>query len=179
MRIALWCGACPALAVFSYAIFYSMMSPVIKGSLDGRDLRIGIVVSRWSSEITSSLLAGARRALTACAVRDEHITIAEVPGAFEIPLAAEKLAEEGCDAIVALGCVIKGETAHFEHVSTVAMQGIATVAREHGLPVTCGILTTYDEAQAIARSRDDDNNKGAEAALAAIEVANLLRALRA
>ena len=154
------------------------MPPVVKGSLDGHDLRIGIVVSRWNGEITQALLLGARRALAMCAVPDDRITVVEVPGAFEIPIAAQELAEGGCDAVVALGCVIKGDTAHFEHVSTVAMQGIATVARELGVPVTCGILTTYDTEQAIARSRDDEDNKGFEAALTAVEMANLLRALR-
>lgn len=154
------------------------MSSVIKGSLEGRDLRIGIVVSRWNREITDGLLAGARRALDTCGVPEDRITVAEVPGAFEIPLAAAALAEQGSDAVVALGCVIKGETAHFEYVSTVAMRGIADVARERGLPVTCGILTTYDAEQAIARSRDDEDNKGVEAALAAVESANLLRSLR-
>ncbi|MDP4200793.1 MAG: 6,7-dimethyl-8-ribityllumazine synthase [Bacteroidota bacterium] len=154
------------------------MSPVIKGSLDGHQLQIGIVVSRWNAEVTDGLLAGARQALSSCGVPDERITIAEVPGAFEIPLAAQTLAERACDAIVALGCVIKGETAHFEYVSSIAMQGIAKVSRDYEVPVTCGILTTYDADQAIARSRDDDDNKGAEAALAAVETANILRALR-
>jgi 6,7-dimethyl-8-ribityllumazine synthase len=88
------------------------------------------------------------------------------------------LARAGCDAVVALGCVIKGETAHFEYVSNRAMQGIAAISERHGIPVTCGILTTYDEAQAIARSQNDDENKGREAALAAVETANLLRTLR-
>lgn len=128
--------------------------------------------------ITDGLLAGALEALDTCGVRDDRRTIAEVPGALEIPPVAEALAAAGHDAIVTLGCVIKGETAHFEHVSNIAMHGIARASERHGIPVTCGILTTYDEAQAIARSQNDDENKGREAALAAVETANLLRTLR-
>ena len=150
---------------------------IIKGNLDGRELKIGIVVSRWNADITNELLAGAERALVACGVRPENITIFEVPGAFEIPMAAQKLANNGNDAVIALGCVIKGETAHFEHVATQAMNGIAEVALHSGRPVTCGILTTYDLDQALARAGRDENNKGSEAALAAVEMANLFRIL--
>jgi 6,7-dimethyl-8-ribityllumazine synthase len=153
----------------------------IKGTLDGRELRIGIVVSRWNREITDDLLSGALRALAACSVPSEHITILEVPGALEIPIAAGKLASmqydrsRTMDAIIAIGCVIKGETAHFEHVSRLALDGIARVSRKYAIPVTCGILTTYDVAQAEARSGPDDANVGSQAALAAIEMVNALR----
>ena len=153
------------------------MPEITKGSLEGHELRIGIVVSRWNAEITDELLAGAQRGLAACGVLDENITIAQVPGAFEIPIAVQKLAHERYDAIIALGCVIKGETTHFEHVSDIAMNGIAQVALDLGVPVTCGILTTYDLAQAQARAGRDDDNKGSEAALTAVEMANLLRSL--
>ncbi|HET6401265.1 MAG TPA: 6,7-dimethyl-8-ribityllumazine synthase [Candidatus Kapabacteria bacterium] len=149
-----------------------------KGDLDGSELRIGIVVSRWNREITDALLAGALRALAACSVPEEQVTIVEVPGALEIPLVAEELASQGFDAIIAIGCVIKGETAHFEHVSRLALDGITNVSRDYELPVTCGILTTYDFAQARARSGLDDDNAGSQAALAAIETAKLLRSLR-
>jgi 6,7-dimethyl-8-ribityllumazine synthase len=149
----------------------------IKGNLEGRELRIGIVVSRWNREITDDLLNGALRALAACEVLAENIMIVEVPGALEIPVASEKLASMGMDAIVAIGCVIKGETAHFEHVSRVALDGIASVSGHYELPVTCGILTTYDAEQARARSGLDDANVGSQAALAAVETANLLRSL--
>ncbi len=151
------------------------MADIIKGNLDGSALRIGIVVSRWNSEITMELLAGAERALAACAVAEDNIVIVEVPGAFEIPIAAAKLAALHMDAVIALGCVIKGETAHFEYVSNAAMEGIARVAEQWHIPVTCGILTTYDFDQALARAGRDENNKGSEAALTAIETANLLR----
>jgi 6,7-dimethyl-8-ribityllumazine synthase len=148
----------------------------IKGDLDGSQLRIGIVVSRWNSDITNSLLAGALRALTACSVPDENVMLVEVPGAVEIPVAARAIAER-VDAVVALGCVVKGDTAHFEHVSRIAMDGIARVSDEFAIPVTCGILTTYDMAQALARAGDDEENKGSEAALTAIEMASLLRSI--
>jgi 6,7-dimethyl-8-ribityllumazine synthase len=154
------------------------MPEVLSGGLDGRGLKVGIVVSRWNRSVTDGLLAGAREALDTCGVCEDRVVTAEVPGAFEIPIVADALAQSGCDAIVALGCVIKGETAHFEYVSNRAMQGIATVSDRRGIPVTCGILTTYDEAQAVARSQNDDENKGREAALAAVETANLLRTLR-
>lgn len=150
----------------------------MKGDLDGRELRIGIVQSRWNREITEALVAGALRALAVCSVPDEQISIVEVPGALEIPLAAEELASQGFDAIIAIGCVIKGETAHFEHVSRLALDGITKVSRDYELPVTCGILTTYDTDQARARSGLDDDNAGSQAALAAVESANLLRSLR-
>lgn len=148
-----------------------------KGDLDGRELRIGIVMSRWNIEITEALLAGALRALVACSVLDEQITIVEVPGALEIPIAAKKLASMGVDAIIAIGCVIKGDTAHFEHVSRLALDGIVRISGHYEIPVTCGILTTYDFAQARARSGLDDDNAGSQAALAAVETANLIRSL--
>lgn len=156
----------------------------IKGNLEGAELRIAIVVSRWNSEITEALLAGALRALAACSVPDENITVVEVPGALEIPLAARGLASQArivqkLNAIIALGCVIKGETAHFEHVGRVANDGIAQVSRDYELPVTCGILTAYDFAQARARSGLDEANVGSQAALTAVEAANLLRSFRA
>ena len=150
----------------------------IKGTLDGRDLRVGIVVSRWNREITENLLNGALRALAVCGVVSEQITIVEVPGALEIPIAAERLAGMGTDAIIAIGCVIKGETAHFDHVSRLALDGIAAISRDYEIPVTCGILTTYDIAQAEARSGLDDDNAGSQAALAAVELANLLRSIK-
>jgi len=157
-----------------------LSEPIIRrsGDLDGRDLHIGIVVSRWNSEITNALLDGALRALETCAVAPDRITVAEVPGAMEIPVVAEGLVSSGVDAVIALGCVIKGETAHFDHVSRTALDGIAALALRARVPVTCGILTTYTVEQAEARSGLDDDNAGSQAALAAIEVANLLRSFR-
>lgn len=153
--------------------------PIFRGNTDGTGLRIGIVVSRWNSDITGSLQRGAERALLACGVAESDIIIAEVPGAFEIPLASAELASSGkVDGIVALGCVIKGETAHFEYVSDAAMQGIRVVSLKYLIPVTCGILTSYTIEQALERAGDDEHNKGSEAALAAIEMAQLQKMLR-
>ena len=154
------------------------MSKTILGNLEGKGLTIGVVVSRWNTDITSELQAGAERALLVSGVEPDRIFIAEVPGAFEIPIACQALAERGCDAVVALGCVIKGETAHFEYVSDAAMQGIRSVALATGVPVTCGILTTYNIDQALERAGRDDNNKGSEAALSAIETVRLLQAIK-
>ena len=134
-------------------------------------------MSRWNRTITDDLLNGALRALAVCGVPQEHISVIEVPGALEIPIAAERLAELGLDAIIAIGCVIKGETAHFDHVSRLALDGIAAISRDYEIPVTCGILTTYDLAQAEARSGLDDDNAGSQAALAAVETSNLLRSM--
>ena len=154
----------------------------MKGNLDGAKLHVAVVVSRWNSEITEALLAGALRALHACSVPEDQIRIVEVPGALEIPVAAQALAMQAItgdnlDAVIAIGCVIKGETAHFDHVGRVALDGIARVSGDYELPVTCGILTAYDFDQARARSGSDEANVGSQAALTAVEVANLLRSL--
>jgi 6,7-dimethyl-8-ribityllumazine synthase len=106
------------------------------------------------------------------------VTLVEVPGAFEIPIACRGLARSGYDVLIALGCVIQGETAHFEYISNAAMHGIERVSHEFGIPIGCGILTTYDYDQALARAGDDEDNKGSESALAAIETANLLARIR-
>lgn len=150
----------------------------LKGGLEAKGLRIAIVVSRWNSEITSSLRRGAERALIASGADPESIVVAEVPGAFEIPTACRAFAEKGYDAIIALGAVIKGETAHFEYVSEAAMHGIERVSHEFGIPIGCGVLTTYTYEQALARAGDDEENKGSESALAAIETATLLARIR-
>ena len=150
----------------------------IKGSLEGTELRIGIVISRWNSEITEALLAGALRALAACSVPEVQITAVGVPGALEIPIVTRELAMQRFDAVIAIGCIIKGETAHFDHVGRLAMDGIAQVSGDYELPVTCGILTAYDFDQAKARAGLDEANVGSQAALAAVEMANLLRSIR-
>ena len=143
-----------------------------RGSLDGKGLTIGVVAARYNEEIVDALLEGA------LAVLAEHGAAAEpvvsVPGSFEIPVAAQALADAGgVDAVVCLGCVIKGETAHFEHVAEGAARGIMDVALETGVPCVFGVLTTYTEEQARARL-----DKGREAAETAIEMANLLRSIR-
>jgi 6,7-dimethyl-8-ribityllumazine synthase len=155
------------------------MTDIIKGNLTGSGLRIGIVVSRFNSGITDGLLRGALRALIASEVKKDDINTIEVPGAFEIPFALSLLAEsKKYDALIALGCVIKGETAHFEHIANSAMNGICEIGLKYGIPISCGLLTTYTEEQATARSGDDEENKGSEAALTAIEMAALAKQFR-
>lgn len=152
------------------------MSTRISGESSGSGLSAAIVVSRWNREITSSLERGAARALLAMGMEERQITIVEVPGALEIPLALHQLAKRSeFDVLIALGCVIKGETAHFEYVSQYTMKGIAEVAREFSVPIGNGLLTTYNYAQAEARAADDEENKGTEAALAALELHSVLR----
>ena len=138
------------------------------------DLNIAIVASRFNSEITDRLIAGAQEALRGVATA----TLIQVPGAFEIPLAAKKAAlSKRFDAIVAIGCVIRGETAHFEYISHVASTGIAQVSLETGVPVTFGVLTADSDEQAMARSVPGGDNKGYHAAQAAVEMVRILRGL--
>lgn len=151
----------------------------IKGTLQDRNYRIGIVVSRWNKEITFSLERGARRALVAFGCSDERIDTIEVPGAFEIPIVLDALARTGkYHALIALGCVIRGETTHFEHVSEAAMKGIYDTSLKYALPVGCGVLTTNTPEQAAARAQDDDDNKGSEAALAVLETLSILHSIK-
>jgi 6,7-dimethyl-8-ribityllumazine synthase len=140
--------------------------------------RFAIVVSRFNPQITDGLLAGARDALVQADVRDDDVTLVRVPGAFELPVAAQRLAESGrFDAVICLGCLIKGDTMHFEYIADAATRGIADVGLATGVPVTFGVLTTLTDEQAELRARPGDGNKGREAALAAVEMATLLRAL--
>lgn len=138
------------------------------------DLKIAIVASRFNPEITERLIAGAQEALRGIAA----VTLFQVPGAFEIPLAAKKAAlSKRFDAIVAIGCVIRGETAHFEYISHVASTGIAQVSLDTGVPVTFGVLTVDTDDQAMARSVPGGDNKGYHAAQAAVEMVRILRGL--
>ena len=149
-----------------------------EGMLVGTDLRIGLVATRWNDLIVGNLVSGAKDALVRHGVAEEDIGLALVPGAFEIPLVTKRLAMSGkYDAIVCLGAVIRGATAHFEYVAGEVAKGIASVMLETGVPVTFGVLTTETLEQAIERAGTKAGNKGAEAALAAIEMANLLRTL--
>jgi 6,7-dimethyl-8-ribityllumazine synthase len=155
------------------------MSHRTTGDLSGKELRVGIVVSRFNSEITEGLLRGALRAFIASDVSEKNITTVEVPGAFEIPFALDQLArKDHYDALLALGCVIKGETAHFEYIADSAIKGITAVQEKYGIPVSCGVLTTYTDEQAAARSGENEENKGSEAAFTAIEMANLAKKLK-
>lgn len=144
--------------------------------LDAGDLRIGVVVSRYNLDISRRLLGGALKTLEQHGAPDPDVVW--VPGAVEIPLAALTLAESGdVDAIVALGCVINGETAHFQYVCDQVSSGVQHVNLDTGVPCSFGVLTTLDRDQALARS-GPTNNKGAEAAETAIEMANLIRRLQ-
>jgi 6,7-dimethyl-8-ribityllumazine synthase len=140
--------------------------------------RFAIVVSRFNEEITEGLLQGARERLAEASVPDDDVTIIRVPGAFEIPIVAQRLGESGeYDAIVCLGCLIKGETMHFEYIAEAASHGIMQAAAATGIPMAFGVLTTLTEEQAVERSRSGPDNKGREAAAAALEMAKLFRKL--
>jgi 6,7-dimethyl-8-ribityllumazine synthase len=148
----------------------------LRGSPTAAGCRFAIVVSRFNDDVTTGLLKGARRALADAAVRDEDITIMHVPGAFEIPVTALRAAESGqFDAVICLGCVIKGETLHFEYIASATCQGIANAAAATGVPIALGVLTTLTEEQALARAAEGPDNKGHEAAAAAVEMATLFR----
>ena len=150
----------------------------LRGTLRGKGLRVGVVVSRFNEEITKRLEAGALQALDEFGVSKRSVTLVSVPGAFEIPGAAARLAASGkVDAVVCLGAVIRGETDHYTYVAEAAQQGILRVGLDSGLPVTFGVLTTETVDQAWERSGGDHGNKGYEAASDAIEMANLYRDL--
>lgn len=147
--------------------------PVARTS--NRQRRVAIIVSRFHENITAKLLDGAREALRRVGIADANVDVTWVPGAFELPVAAEAAAaSQRFDAIVALGCVIRGETPHFEYVAGEAARGLGNVALAHRIAVGFGVLTTETEAQALARQ-----NKGAEAAQAALETADALERLGA
>ena len=154
------------------------MSRELQGGLRGDGLRIAIVVARFNDFITSKLLDGARAALDRHGVADDGVTVVSVPGSFEIPLAAKKLAESGDHhAVICLGAVIRGETDHYEHVAGEAAKGIAAASLASGRPVIFGVLTTDTLEQAINRAGGKQGNNGYAAGLAAIEMANLMTAL--
>ncbi|MGH9749529.1 MAG: 6,7-dimethyl-8-ribityllumazine synthase [Candidatus Polarisedimenticolia bacterium] len=155
------------------------MAPrTIAGTLDGRGLRVALVVSRFNEFITDRLLAGALEALAQHGVAEGDIAVIRVPGAFEIPAAARRLSHtRRFDAIVTLGCVVRGDTAHYDHICAAVARGVAAVALEAALPVTFGVLTTEDLRQAIERAGAKNGNKGRDAALAALEMVSLFRAL--
>lgn len=138
--------------------------------------RIAIIVSRFNEEVTSGLLVGARAQLSENGIEVPDTAVFEAPGAFEIPLIAQTLARSGrFDGVVCLGCVIKGDTAHFEYISEAASMGLMSASLATGVPLTFGILTTYTDEQAILRSRNDAHNKGREAAAACVEALATLR----
>lgn len=176
------------------------MSAIVEhsGDIHGQGLRIGIAVARFNAEITDALLKGALLALERCGVAPAHITVARVPGAFEIPVTAERLAKSH-DAVICLGAVIRGGTPHFEYVCQAATEGVLRVGLDSGKPVIFGVLTCDDSRQALERAGLQEpeggwaatadhvsagastdpvgRNKGAEAALAAVEMARLFRSI--
>ncbi len=148
------------------------------GGREAADLRIAILAARFNAEITDSLVSGAKRALLERGAAATEVETIRVPGAWELPQAAARAAEaERFDGIIALGCVIRGETPHFEFVCTEATLGLGAVARTARIPVAFGVLTTDDLAQARARAGDDDDNKGYESALAVLEMIKVYRRL--
>jgi 6,7-dimethyl-8-ribityllumazine synthase len=150
-----------------------------EGTQDGAGLNIAIAVSRFTQDLTQRLLEGALEVARDSGVADGAIHVVHVPGAFELPMVAEELAVTSAyDAIVCLGCVIRGETAHFDYVAGEAARGIAEVARLHRLPVTLGVITSQNRAQAEARAGGAKTNMGSDAMHAAIEMATLFRSLR-
>ena len=152
------------------------MSNLFEGVLLGKGLKFGVVVSRFNEFITKKLLDGAQDALLRHGVSEEDIDIAWVPGSFEIPLVAKSLAQtKRYDAVICLGAVIRGATPHFEYIAAEVTKGIAKVGLETGLPVSYGVITTDTLEQAIERAGTKVGNKGFDAAVNAIEMANLLR----
>ena len=156
-----------------------MLSQISFDSSNAADFRFAIVVSRWNDALTSSLRDGAHRGFLRSGAAEDSIEIFVVPGAFELPLAAQKAAETGrFDAVVALGVVIRGDTPHFEFVAGQASAGIMQASLQTGVPIMFGVVTTNTLDQARERCGNDDGNKGFEAALSAIEVAALYREMR-
>ena len=155
------------------------MSRVFEGQLSAAGLRFVIVVSRFNSFITERLLAGALDALARHGADLEQVDVVKVPGAWEVPVAAGEVARQHrYDAVICLSCVIRGDTPHFDYIAGEVSKGVAHVAAETGIPVAFGILTTNTLEQAIDRAGAKSGDKGADAALSAIEMANLLRSLR-
>lgn len=147
-----------------------------QGDFIGHELRIAIVVSRWNDFITKPLLDGALDTLTRHGVADSAVDVAWVPGSFELPVVAKKFASSGrYQAVIALGCVIRGSTSHYDHVTSGVTSGIAQVGLQTGVPCIFGVVTTESIEQAIERAGSKMGNKGSEAAMAAIEMATLLR----
>jgi 6,7-dimethyl-8-ribityllumazine synthase len=151
------------------------MPRVIEGTLVSEGKKYGIVASRFNEFISSKLLGGALDALARHGVRDDEITVAWTPGAFEIPLIVKKMVQSGkYDAVIAIGAVIRGSTPHFDYIAAEVAKGVAHVTLEGGVPVSFGVLTTDTIEQAIERAGTKSGNKGFDAAVAAVEMANLV-----
>lgn len=153
------------------------MGNTYEGKLIGKDQKIAIVVSRFNEFITNKLLSGCIDALTRHEVNPDNIDIAWVPGAFELPMVAQKMTAKGYDAVICLGAVIRGATPHFDYVASEVAKGVAQVGLSSGTPVVFGVITTDTIEQAIERAGTKAGNKGVDAAVTAIELVNLLKAL--
>lgn len=152
------------------------MAKVIEGKLDARGMKFGIIVSRFNNSVTDKLLEGAIDALKSYGGEEENIDIVRVPGSFEIPLLAHKMAaSKQYDALVCLGAVIRGDTPHFDYIAEAVTTGIGKAMLEHRIPISFGVLTTNNVEQAMERAGTKTANKGFEAALTAIEMASLNR----
>jgi len=154
------------------------LSQTLEGMLRAEGLRFAVVASRWNDLIVSRLVGGAQDALRRLGAREDQVTLVRVPGSFEIPLAAKKLAASGrYDAIICVGAVIRGETPHFDYIAAEVTKGIASASLETGVPIAYGIITADTVEQAIDRAGVKAGNKGFEAAMGAVEMANLLKEL--
>ncbi len=150
----------------------------LRGDINGQGLRVGIAVARFNEVITKQLLDGALETLGRCGVRDSDITVAWVPGSFELPVVAHAFAKSGrCDAIICLGAVIRGETTHYDMVAGQASGGAGSVSMDTGVPTIFGVLTTENIEQALNRAGGKSGNIGTNAALAAVETASVLAAI--
>jgi 6,7-dimethyl-8-ribityllumazine synthase len=153
--------------------------PTIEGSTDAHGLRFGVVVARFNDFVTNRLRDGALEALRLAGADERDVLVVPVPGSYEIPSAARQLAESGAvDAVVCIGCLIKGATAHFEYIASAVSHGIMAAAADTRVPMTFGVLTTASAEEALERAGARSANKGWEAAMAAVEMATLVRRLR-
>lgn len=154
------------------------MSQVLEGTLSAKGLKVAVLASRFNDFICQRLLGGAMDALTRLGAEEKDITVVKVPGSWEIPVAAKKMAEsKKYDALICVGAVIRGSTPHFDYVAAEVSKGIAQVGLETGVPVTFGVLTTDTLEQAIERAGSKAGNKGFDAAMAAVEMADLMKKL--
>lgn len=169
-------GRGPYRLTAAYTMTDALMKTTISAPLDARGLRFAIVAARFNEFITEKLISGATDALTRHGAEASGLSCVWVPGSYEIPLIAQKLASAGnVDAVICVGCVIRGQTPHFDYVAGECAKGIAHVSLATGVPVTFGVITADSLEQAIDRAGGKAGNKGADAALAAIEMANLMR----
>lgn len=155
------------------------MANILEGYLNGKDLKIGIVVARFNEFITSKLLSGAIDTFRRHETNEDDIDVAWVPGAFEIPVVAKKLAQTGkYDAVICLGAVIRGSTTHYDYVCNEVSKGVAQVGMSTGVPTIFGVVTTENIEQAVERAGTKAGNKGSDAAMAAMEMASLLKKIK-